>query len=369
MEMPLKLGSAIARVARRLATLVLVLLAGVAAAVTYVYYDTSPWTRDGRVRAQVANVAPQVSGQIVQLRVADNQFVHRGDVLYIIDPFDYQTAYTSAQANVQMKAADLQVKHVQSERRQKLTELGASVEEKQQFAGTAVQADAAFKDAQAKLAQAEINLKRTQVKSPVNGIVTNLLLRVGDYANVGAANISIIDSESYWIDGFFEETKIANICKGDVAEAQLMGYSAPIIGRVQSATRGISVSDASPGTQGLPSVDAVYTWVRLAQRVPIRIQIVSVPQGVTLVAGMTATVTIRKAQFESDRWRRLHWLETSLSYLFRGNSVGSEECLTPDAEGGKPVTTLPTPEPPHALPASEILPGLAPALNVPPHSG
>jgi multidrug resistance efflux pump len=369
METSLKPGKLIAGVARRLATLVLIVITGIAALLLYSYYVTSPWTRDGRVRAQVANVAPQVSGQIVELRVADNQFVHEGDVLYVIEPFDFQTTYASAQANVQMKAADLQVKRIQSERRQKLTEIGASVEEKQQFAGSAVQAEAAFNDAEAKLSQAKVNLERTQVRSPVKGYVTNLLLRVGDYANVGVTNVSIIDSESYWIDGFFEETKIAHICKGDVAEVQLMGYSAPVIGRVQSATRGISVSDASSGTQGLPSVDAVYTWVRLAQRVPIRIQIVSVPKGETLVAGMTATVTIRKPRSEQGRWRRLRGLETALVGLFRGDKAPSEACLAPDIDDGRPVATLPTPARPSALPANEINPGLTPALNVPPRSG
>ena len=367
--MDLKPGQRIADAARRLATLVLALMAVIAAVLIYDYYVTSPWTRDGRVRAQVANVAPQVSGQIVELRVRDNQYVRKGDILYAIDSFDYETAYASAEANVQMKAADLQVKRVQSERRQKLTELGASVEEKQQFAGSAVQAEAAFRDAQAKLAQSEINLKRARITSPVNGFVTNLLLRVGDYANVGVTNISIVDADSFWIDGFFEETKLANICTGDIAEAQLMGYPTPVIGRVQSATRGISVSDASSGAQGLPSVDAVYTWVRLAQRVPIRIQIVSVPGDITLVAGMTATVTIRKPHPPRSAWPRLRWLKTTLLARLRGAPARSGPCLDPDAYDSNPVAALPRDEPPPARPANEINPGLAPALNLPPRSG
>jgi multidrug resistance efflux pump len=365
----LRPGQRIAGAARRLATFILVLMAGAAAVLIYDYYVTSPWTRDGRVRAQVANVAPQVSGQIVEIRVRDNQYVHKGDILYVIDSFDYQTAYASAQANVQMRAADLQVKHVQSERRQKLTDLGASVEEKQQFAGSAIQAEAAFRDAQAKLAQSEINLKRTRIASPVNGYVTNFLLRVGDYANVGVTNISIVDADSFWIDGFFEETKLANICKGDVAEAQLMGYPAPVIGRVQSATRGISVSDASSGAQGLPSVDAVYTWVRLAQRVPIRIQIVSVPSDITLVAGMTATVTIRKPRERSATWPRLRWLQTTLLGRLRGDPARSGQCLNPDTYDSDPIAALPKQELPPALPANEINPGLTPALDLPPRSG
>ena len=130
------------------------------------------------------------------------------------------------------------------------------------FAGNANQAQAAFDAAQQQVAQADINLKRTQVRSPVNGYVTNLLMRVGDYAHAGATNISVIDADSYWIDGYFEETKMAHVCVGMRAEAALMGYRDPILGLVESVTRGISVSNAAPSTQGLPSVDPVYTWVR-----------------------------------------------------------------------------------------------------------
>src|SRR5260370_22270341 len=141
-----------------------------------------------------------------------------------------------------------------------------------------------------------MKIKRTQVRSAVNGYVTNLLMRVGDYAQTGTTNISVIDAASYWIDGYFEETKMAHACVGDRAEAALMGYRDPIVGRVRSVTRGISVSNAAPSTQGLPNVNPVYTWVRLAQRVPVRIRITDIPAGIPLVSGMTATVTIRGAE-------------------------------------------------------------------------
>src|SRR5262249_15977987 len=155
------------------------------ALVTWDYYVTAPWTRDGRVRVQVASVAPQVSGQITELRVGDNQYVHQGDVLYVIDPFDFEVALRSESALLQQKAADLQVKEVQSERRQHLM-TAVSREDQQTFAGAAVEAKAAFEDAQQQVAQAEINLRRTLVRSPVNGYVTNLLMRVGDFAHEGS---------------------------------------------------------------------------------------------------------------------------------------------------------------------------------------
>src|SRR5262249_30663434 len=209
--------------AKGIATFSLALVAILMALVTWDYYVTAPWTRDGRVRVQVASVAPQVSGQITELRVGDNQYVHRGDVLYVIDPFDFEVTLSASKAEAQQRAADLQVKQLQSDRRQRLSELATNPEQQQVFAGAAVQAKAAFEAAQQQVAQAEIDLRRTQVRSPVNGYVTNLLLRVGDFAHEGATNISVIDTDSYWIDGYFEETKLARVCIGDRVEAKLMG--------------------------------------------------------------------------------------------------------------------------------------------------
>ena len=315
----------LARLARStlktVATLLILALALLAALIIWDFYVASPWTRDGSVRVQVASVAPQVSGQITEIRVVDNQFVHQGDVLYVIDPFDFQVSLDTAKAQLRQKAADVRVKQVQAERREHLTDLATTPEEQQQYAGNATQAQAAFDAAQAQVAQAEINLKRTQVRSPVNGYVTNLLLRLGDYAHAGMTNISVIDADSYWIDGYFEETKMAHICIGDRAEAQLMGYRDPIVGQVQTVTRGISVSNAAPSTQGLPNVDPVYTWVRLAQRVPVRIAIDEVPPGVPLVSGTTATVTIRGVpQIESRTWfeRTKSIVITSISDVANG---------------------------------------------------
>jgi len=278
---------------RKVATVGIAVVAVLIALVTWDQYNAGPWTRDGRVRVQVASVAPQISGQITELRIVDNQFVHKGDLLYVIDPFDFDVALRTNKAILQQRMADLNVKDLQSERRRRLSDLASSTEEKQVYEGNALQAKAAVDSAQQQVRQAEINLQRTEVRSPVNGIVTNLLLREGDYAHLGATNVSIIDTDSYWVDGYFEETKLARLCVGDRAEAKLMGYSAPITGHIATVTRGVSVSNAAASTQGLPNVDPVYTWVRLAQRVPVRIAIDNVPPGVPLVSGLTATVTIR----------------------------------------------------------------------------
>jgi RND family efflux transporter MFP subunit len=362
----------VARFARKTlktaATLLILVLAVLAALVIWDFYVTAPWTRDGTIRVQVASIAPQVSGQITEVRVVDNQYVHQGDVLYVIDPFDFQVALDTDKAQLRQKAADVQVKRMQAERRQHLSNLATTPEEQQLYVGNAIEAQAAFDATQQQVAQADINLKRTQVRSPVNGYVTNLLMRVGDYAHAGATNISVIDADSYWIDGYFEETKMAHVCVGDRAEAALMGYSDPIVGRVETVTRGISVSNAAPSTQGLPNVDPVYTWVRLAQRVPVRIRITDVPAGVPLVSGMTATVTIRGAEpRESDGSlrQRLAGLVDRLSDIIHGPQP-SPGCVPRIGDENGATVTLATPKPVAALNPAAIDPGLAPAMNTSP---
>jgi RND family efflux transporter MFP subunit len=315
---------------RRFATLAIFLLAVLISLVTWDLYVTSPWTRDGRIRVQVASVAPEISGRIVAVRIADNQFVHKGDVLYQIEPFDFEVALRTNKAVLEQKKADLHVKVLQNERRQKLSDLATTAEEQQVYEGSAIQAKAAVDAAEQQVAEAEINLRRTQVRSPVNGYITNLLMRQGDYAHAGASNVSIVDADSFWVDGYFEETKLARLCIGDRAEAKLMGYAKPIRGHITTVTRGISVSDASPGTQGLPNVDAVYTWVRLAQRVPVRIAIDDVPPGVPLVSGTTATVTVRDSSgIKNQGWfaRTKSAVVTSLSDILWGASSPPPDCI------------------------------------------
>jgi multidrug resistance efflux pump len=284
----------------------------VAAALVFVvglwdHYMVSPWTRDGQIRVQVANIAPQVPGAIVELYAEDNHFVHRGDLLYVIDKSDYKVKLDIAEAQVASKKADLEVKEAQNARRQQLSTLSTSIEEKQRYAGDYTVAQAAYQSALVSLEQAKLDLDRTDVRSTVNGYVTNLLLRVGDYANTGAPNISVIDSDSYWVTGYFEETKLGSFKIGDPVRIDLMGFNEEIQGHVESITRGISTPNATVSTQGLPSVQPIYTWVRLAQRIPVRIKIDKVPDDVTLAAGMTATVIVtpREGSTWSDNSRCL----------------------------------------------------------------
>lgn len=276
---------------------VLITLAAVALAVPLVWwmwdvYMGSPWTRDGTVRAYVVTMAPEVAGRIVELPVRDNQLVKKGELLMVIEPTNYEIAVKSGEANLERTKANLIVAKADYERREKLMSAAVSEEEKQTFKAKWLSAQADHRDAQANLEQARVNLKRTRITSPVNGYVTNLLAQLGDYANVGQNLISLVNSDSFWVDGYFEETNIEGIRVGDPASVKLMGYSDVVQGHVDSIARGINVPNAQPNDQGLATVNPIFTWVRLAQRIPVRIHIDKVPPGVVLSAGMTATVQI-----------------------------------------------------------------------------
>jgi multidrug resistance efflux pump len=255
-------------------------------------YMGAPWTRDGTVRVYVVTIAPEVAGRIVELAVADNQLVHKGDLLMVIDPTNYKIAVSLAEAAVQQAQVNAQNAGREAKRRQQLTNLAVTVEQQQTFETTALAAQATYQQAVANLDQARVNLERTQIRSPVNGWVTNLLAQLGDYTTVGQNKISLVDADSFWVDGYFEETNMGSIHEGNPARIKLMGCRQIVSGHVGSIARGINVSNAQPDQQGLALVNPIFTWVRLAQRIPVRIHIDQVPDGVRLVAGMTATVQI-----------------------------------------------------------------------------
>jgi len=280
------------RIVPLLITLVAIAVAGVLGRASWNIYMGAPWTRDGTVRVYVVTIAPQVAGQIVQLPVADNQFVHKDDLLMVIDPTNYKLAVSLAQAAVQQAQVNAQIVEREAKRREQLTSLAVTKEEKQTYESNAVAAQAQYQQAQANLDQAKVNLQRTEIRSPVNGWVTNLLAQLGDYATVGQNKISVVDADSFWVDGYFEETNLDRIRVGDPASVKLMGYSEIVRGHVHSIARGINVANAQPNGEGLAQVNPIFTWVRLAQRIPVRIHIDQVPDGVVLAAGMTATVQI-----------------------------------------------------------------------------
>jgi multidrug resistance efflux pump len=332
-----------------LITLATVALAGLLGWAMWNVYMGAPWTRDATVRAYVVTMAPEVAGRIVELHVVDNKYVSKGDLLLVIDPTNFRIAVSQAdaavqqaQANVQNIEAQMTVQQAQINASQAQLERGhaalifaqqqaaryqtlakdgwGTVQNAQQFTSQLHQQEAVVQSAQetlnqtlrqveslkaqrlsaeaglaqakAQLNQAQVNLERTRILAPVDGYVTNLLAQLGDYVNVGINTISLVDADSFWVDGYFEETNLGPIRVGDPAQIKLMGRDEIVRGHVDSVARAINVANAQPNSQGVATVNPIFTWVRLAQRIPVRIHIDEVPPNVVLSAGMTATVEI-----------------------------------------------------------------------------
>jgi multidrug resistance efflux pump len=258
----------------------------------WVHYFLAPWTRDGRIRAEVVKVTPEVSGTIVKLNVVDNQFVHKGDVLFVIDPVRFQLALDRAQAQVVQREADMKAKDLQATRRNQLDAEAVPLDEKQSYQSVADVASGAYNEAVAERELARVNLQRSVLYATVNGHVTNLTLRVGDYATAGMPQLALIDSDSFYVLGYFEETKLRRIRDGARATVRMMQGGPAIQGHVEGISRGITDLNADSDQLGLADVNPIFTWVRLAQRIPIRIHIDRVPDGVHIVSGLTCTITI-----------------------------------------------------------------------------
>ncbi|MFE1603294.1 HlyD family secretion protein [Methylobacterium sp. ID0610] len=259
----------------------------------WAYYVYTPWTRDGVVRAYTAQIAPEVPGRVTDVLVSDNQIVHKGDVLFRIDDRDFRIAVERAQAALDRAQAQMTNARAEAMRREKLSDLAVTAEERETYESNAQAAQATYQGAIVDLANAKLNLDRTEVRSPVNGYVTNLLLQAGTYAVVGQPAMTLINADSYWVTGYFEETQLTQIRVGTSANIVLMGYGGTTIhGRVESLGYGITDPNAAPGVAGLPAVNPVFTWVRLAQRIPIRIEVKQWPHDLHIAAGMTATVRV-----------------------------------------------------------------------------
>lgn len=256
-------------------------------------YDTTPWTRDARVRVFAVAAAPEISGRIVEVDVRDNQVVRKGDVLMRVDPRDFVNALAVARAALAADEATAAMKAATARRRARLPSIAVSSETQENTRADALAATAAVEGAKARVAQAELDLARTEVRSPVTGTITNLTLHAGDYAHAGQSALTVVAARPVWITAYFEETELSRIKPGDVARIRLMAWPDRVLtGHVQGIGRGISVANAENAAGGLPVVDPVYSWVRLTQRIPVHIAIDAVPDGVFLAAGMTATVRI-----------------------------------------------------------------------------
>ncbi len=242
------------------------------------YYLYSPWTRDGRVRADVVTVAPDVSGYVTDVRVRSNQSVKKGDILFVVDPDRYRLSLANAEATVAARLAQYQMLQQQFERRSKLTlNLSITPEDLDNARRQADSANASYKQAFADRDLAALNLRRTEVRATVNGFVTNLNLVKGDYASPGKPVLALIDSNSYYVDAYLEETKIPQVKIGSPAVIKLMNGAPALQGSVEGVARGITDSDNHDGPELLDNVNPTFTWVRLAQRIPVRIRLTNIP--------------------------------------------------------------------------------------------
>jgi multidrug resistance efflux pump len=276
-------------------TLIAVGIAAVIGWQLWIYYLEAPWTRDGRVRADVVQVAADVSGLVSEVLVHDNQEVKKGQVLFRIDPVRFQIALRDAQATVDDKLAAAQEAGRETARYNQLNALSVSQEQQQQRGAAAEEAEAVYQQALADRDLAALNLARSEVRSTVNGYVTNFDMRPGDYIDAGKPVFALVDSDSFHVDGYFEETKLPRIKVGDPARVYLIGESAVIDGHVQSIASGIADRERQGSADLLANVNPTFSWVRLAQRVPVRIALDHVPDSVRLVAGRTATVVVLPA--------------------------------------------------------------------------
>jgi RND family efflux transporter MFP subunit len=262
------------------------------------YYTLSPWTRDARVLANVVELAPDVSGLISAINVTDNQKVQKGDVLFVIDQERFKVAVEEAEAVVAQRTQALRLAEDDSRRYASLRAPSidaVSAQTAERAAIAAEEARAALQESEAALAAAQIDLTRSEVRAPANGFVTNLTASVGDYATVGKGVLAVVDSDSFYVYGYFMETKLPAIHDGDDAEVKLMAGGVVLKGKVEGLSRAIADPDAAGGGL-LASVDPEFEWIRLAQRIPVRIRLESVPPGVRLVSGLSCTVVVKPAK-------------------------------------------------------------------------
>lgn len=253
----------------------------------------SPWTRDGRVRANIIKIAPDVSGLVDSVNVVDNQFVKKGDLIFKIDDVRYKAQLLRSQAELEYAYSSWQLAKQQYDRRKLLGRMEAiSKEELDDHKMQERIKFAKYKEAKASLIIAKTNFDRTSVYAPVSGTINNINLRIGSYVTQAKPVISIIEEKSFYVTGYFEETKLSNIKVGKKAKLKLMSGGKPLYGTVAGIGRGVADANTNTNNQLLPEVKEVYDWVRLPKRIPVDILLTKIPSDTILVSGMNVTIKI-----------------------------------------------------------------------------
>ncbi len=276
---------------RLLVTLAVLALAVFGAKWLWIHYNVAPWTRDGRVRADIVQISPDVSALVTQVRVKNNQAVRAGDILFVLDRARFELALRAAQAAVAQATVALAQAQRENERNRELKDL-ATTEQVEEGQSKVDELTAQLESARVERDLARLNLDRTTVAAPVNGIITNMELQPGDYATVGRQVLALVDTDSIHVDGYFEETKLPRIRVGDRARVRIMGVQTDLPGTVESIDAAIEDRERSESATDLANVTPTFSWVRLAQRIPVRIKLDSNVGDIRLIAGRTATVSI-----------------------------------------------------------------------------
>ena len=276
---------------RVVVTLTVVALAIVGGRWLWIHYNVEPWTRDGRIRADIVQVSPDVSGLVTDVRVKNAQRVSAGEVLFVLDHPRYELALRQAEAAVKAEEVALAQAKRENLRNRGLRDL-ATTEQVEEGQSKVDQLAAQLNSARVLRDLARLNLDRTTVCAPVNGIVTNVELQPGDYATAGRQVLALVDTDTIHVDGYFEETKLPRIRVGDRAVVHIMGIKSGLPGTVESIDAGIEDRERSASSTALANVNPTFSWVRLAQRIPVRIQLDPTAADIRLIAGRTATVTV-----------------------------------------------------------------------------
>ncbi|MGP0016065.1 efflux RND transporter periplasmic adaptor subunit [Pseudomonas sp.] len=278
-------------IGRVVLTLLVVIFACLVVWRMVMYYMFAPWTRDGHIRADIVQIAPDVSGLIQQVQVRDNQPVSRGQVLFSIDQDRFKLALRQARAAVADRQETLAQAQRENKRNRGLGNLvaGEQLEESQ---SRVARAELALAEAQVAVDAAQLNLDRSVIRSPVDGYVNDRAPREQEFVTAGRPVLAVVDSSSFHIDGYFEETKLDGIHVGQAVDIRVIGDNARLRGHVESIVAGIEDRDRTSGTNLLPNVNPAFSWVRLAQRIPVRIAFDDVPADFRMIAGRTASVSI-----------------------------------------------------------------------------
>lgn len=283
---------------RYLITLLLFVAAGSVVYSYYQSYTSNPWTRDGQVSAYIVSITPRVTGQIIKIHVDDNSQVSKGDLLFEIDPSIYRAAYNKALAT-QKQALALLAKAKNEEQRaaslEKRTPGAVPVLTLNNLSNAVETSSANVQVAKANVEEAHLNLEFTKVYAPTNGYITNFNLRVGSQVVANSPVVALIDEDSFWIEGYFKETDLVGVNPQDKAFVTLMMHNNVLLkGHIKSIGFGIAKQDGSTGNDLLPNVNPNFQWIRLAQRIPIKVKLDNVPEDLQLRVGMTASIKIIK---------------------------------------------------------------------------